>query len=997
MAFVNTEQNLGDQLTKDQTQVYDFYGTKYKADSLRKIARDGFATAMGQLKDGDKYLNQRREILEKILSGIADGTIVYDKDTNEFVDSRQGLRNSNDKNRNKDHVGIVANYLYGIMDQSEKYEEPSDKYKIKFSGQDSIDKALMQALYHSDSEDLSSLIDRDDLDEKTKKRAITKRAEFLKEALLPFTTREGWQSKFTNFTDEDFNHYSPYFIKAYDGIKDGSIDAGDMAAFSMLSRKPSWQRMFHTGEGYGQVNPLEQQQAVQQDEASVTPSNAIEQQRQEVQTNFDAFEAWMRKRYPKSKKNPSLKASLESDKKYGDWTDKTLQGALTSMSSNELIKLLKAYFVSSDWKLGNYAKIQNYFSSRGKAIDGDTFDKKYSMSSILRALQTKNDAIYSISDQFKEAYHIPGLDKNGIGYVWDSIHNTLREVRLHSLPYWQDKIIQEFINEQQTGLSPTDREYSEFIKYFSAKNGGVLKAFSGLKVPVPTLLEAISYTDEDLTDDKRLLSVYDTKSKTFTYEARNDRAATDKVNPGNGGYDYQAGGEELEKTQLYKKWLEILGSNEKVAEAWARRYRALQKLYPNYYKGWFNKDDSFNFENFKKSTIYKDQKLDLGHDFYRGRVYQMLDENGKPTEGYYTDLLDGYEIVGDPELDKETGLAWIYKMKKGPSKGKPDLEPRLTTAIDLTGPLGTKPKDNPGKMKIKEPDQSRFTGTEGDGKRKKFDLGKIKADPRLTDILEWGIRTAGNAANEKLLLRDHIYYDPQNRQSPEYWDWFTNKTGKAKVGEMLWNMSKANTSDADKVINTMLDTYKIANREIDKTAQADHAMGIKSLEKQIENNNFSQDSRAQTASLNKRTNWEIDNYNKSVKATKNVTEVESLAQLLQKFGSENKAKDLEEQEKRKSAIIDALQADYLNAVNQAQSKYKAAHPDATDYDMVADQKFNNLANALQKQYKYNIYNADFNSNENPYADFVSQPYGQIIGSTIFSRKGGVLIPKSKRF
>jgi len=111
----------------------------------------------------------------------------------------------------------------------------------------------------------------------------------------------------------------------------------------------------------------------------------------------------------------------------------------------------------------------------------------------------------------------------------------------------------------------------------------------------------------------------------------------------------------------WDNWKQALTSNQKLAEAWARRYRALYPDKENFhYKDWFNNDDSFNFEKFN-TTIHDPENVDLGkhvwddkvngigHDYYVGNVYQVEGDNGT----YYNGLLDGYELVNEQPEDIE--------------------------------------------------------------------------------------------------------------------------------------------------------------------------------------------------------------------------------------------------------------------------------------------------------------------------------------------------------
>lgn len=230
--------------------------------------------------------------------------------------------------------------------------------------------------------------------------------------------------------------------------------------------------------------------------------------------------------------------------------------------------------------------------------------------------------------------------------------------------------------------------------YPSQKKGGVLRAQQGVKFD--DILGALTYLPEDLTDDRRLRNIY--ADGAFTQQPRTT-SATDLVSPGNNQYDPEPGGPELEQQDYYKNWLNILTTNEPVAEAWARRYKALQPTTSVHYSPWFNQDDSFNFEQFKNALVnnkkvYSDAINGIGHDFYRGRVYQMLDQNGSPLAGYYNELQDGYELVGDPTLD-EGNLAWIYQMQKaeGTPEGQPEGQPEAGT---LAAELGAgNPEENP--------------------------------------------------------------------------------------------------------------------------------------------------------------------------------------------------------------------------------------------------------------------------------------------------------------
>ncbi len=150
-------------------------------------------------------------------------------------------------------------------------------------------------------------------------------------------------------------------------------------------------------------------------------------------------------------------------------------------------------------------------------------------------------------------------------------------------------------------------------------------------------------------------------------------SATDKISPGNGAYDVEPGGKEVEGQSWYSgNWLNQLRSNQNLAESWAKGYLDLQTPYKDkYQKLWFNEDGTFNFENFKTSTIPSDGANGIGHDVYRGKVYRV-----RGTDQY--DTLEnlqkqGYTLAENatPISDSENPLLDIYELDKSDNSEAP--------------------------------------------------------------------------------------------------------------------------------------------------------------------------------------------------------------------------------------------------------------------------------------------------------------------------------------
>lgn len=1024
-----------EQAVKEQAQpqspptgTYEFYGTRYDARSLRKLAYD--QTRFNDFLSGTREGNKRRtgidQNVRRIIRGLSDGTITFDDINNEFLDTKQGLRNLHE-NPNKDEVGLAAQYVYDLMGLAEEYQDPSEKNKIKWDGQNTIDLITTRGLFNSDSapteEQLAAYIDRDFADPKSKKRSLTNRGRYNYNQLNPRATREWWDANITGFTDEDFNRWSPIIARASSVWNDTTgMDAGDLASLMELSPNIPWRRMGYLGEGYSDEADKAAKQAQEQAEAAALAADPIAQQRQQIQADWNTFESWMNSRYPKSKQKLGSSMSLNSKKTYGAWTDEQLQAALSKLSNDELKKMFQKYFAVKGYSIGSDSRIQKHFSDRGVVIKADSFDTQYGMSALLRAMQKDangNDRrmLTSIGSQFPRVYHVPGLDKDLTGMVWDSISNTIRRMHFHDLPYWQDQVYAEYTNQQQTGFS-NGNQYAGFQqRYFtpSAKKGGVLYAKKGDRFS--TLLDAVFYTSDDLSDDNRYRNVLQS-DKTVKPEKR---FAVGTVNGNTDGkYVVEPGGAELEATDYYNDFVKLLTSRENLAKTWAIRYKQLNNTSQNHWGSWFNdpaNEDSFNFDSFIKSTtsvgenpVWFDGLNGIGHDFYKGRVYQIKNEDGTVQDGYYDDLFDENnneyeEIEGD--IDETNPLATIHYMRRKTAGTNPQgvVDP---VSGEITNPDGSPivvgPTEQPpggptpggGTPDPEDPDDTTFRPGKGDGPRQSLNLKNLKINPLLFDITEWGLRLAGNAANEKQLLEDYLTFDPEHRQSPEVWDWFSNSSGRREGAEMEQNLSTPLTSNANKVMDQKFDAQRLKTKlYTNPSYQADHNMGLKSLEKQIENDNYSAHSRWETAKLNKKTHWDITNDNNKTRATRKVADIESTANLIKKFKSYIQDKDTEEKTRRQTALADVLQSDYQQALAQLKTAYKEKHHDATESDMLNDPKFTAAVEALLRQRNYNIYTYDYD-NTDPYKDYKSRSYSDIIRLAL-AKQGGVLIPKTKRF
>lgn len=108
----------------------------------------------------------------------------------------------------------------------------------------------------------------------------------------------------------------------------------------------------------------------------------------------------------------------------------------------------------------------------------------------------------------------------------------------------------------------------------------------------------------------------------------NKETTTDNISKGNGYYDPEKYGQEIENQNWWGHWTNQLTSNEKLAENWAKKYIELNRTTgSNFGNKWFDSAGKFLFDKFKEDEkLWTDKQNGPGHDVYQGYVYEL---NGK--------------------------------------------------------------------------------------------------------------------------------------------------------------------------------------------------------------------------------------------------------------------------------------------------------------------------------------------------------------------------------
>lgn len=306
--------------------------------------------------------------------------------------------------------------------------------------------------------------------------------------------------------------------------------------------------------------------------------------------------------------NPDIKL----DPKY----TRTVIDILANMSNDDIVRSLN---ILNDHQDADFNKI-SYFKEAAKKmkLNGARISfptNKQSRYMLMQVLKNRN-----LLTDLGNGNYMYYSNKSPYALIWNSVQKKLYKKAARNVEYIVKSKLNEF---NQTNGNMEGSWYKKYqqpdntSEVESAKNGGVLKASGGLnfnlavgnnekkniKLPngltIPLLSsinpaklpdggfddfnQAVIYNDEDLLDSNRLKRVWNKKTGKYELAKRGDQAATDNISTGNKLYDVegvegsQEKDENLYKVSWNENWINRLMNNPKLAEAFARRYMALNE------------------------------------------------------------------------------------------------------------------------------------------------------------------------------------------------------------------------------------------------------------------------------------------------------------------------------------------------------------------------------------------------------------------------------------
>ena len=985
----------------ENIQTYKYKDKNYKLSDFQEGVGDGWEEYRTALKDEEKNRDALNQAYNYMLDGIANGTITI----------KNGNFYTTDKNilDNKNIFGQVTYYLKSQLGKSEEYISPEEKRKVDFSN-DAFRKNFNNYVFNSDDFNLNDFIELDPLDEKTGKRGTVNRINAIKE----YIDQIDFDRDFKNLDEPTKARYQKYIENAKKAISDNNISSNEYLDLSRLfGYSGSWDKIFTTEETQTTLN--EEKKSAQKDSTQLT--------RQQMLDNFMVNEI---PEFTGQEESYWVNPNIKLDPKY----TRTVIDILANMSNDDIVRSLN---ILNDHQDADFNKI-SYFKEAAKKmkLNGARISfptNKQSRYMLMQVLKNRN-----LLTDLGNGNYMYYSNKSPYALIWDSVQKKLYKKAARNVEYIVKNKLNEF---NQTNGNTEGSWYKKYqqqdntSEVESAKNGGVLKASGGLNfnlavgnnenknIKLPNGLtiqllssinpaklpdggfddfnQAVIYNDEDLLDSNRLKRVWNKETGKYELEKRGDQAATDNISTGNKLYDVegvegsQEKDENLYKVSWNENWINRLMNNPKLAEAFARRYMALNEATDKEQsKNWFNQDGSFNYENFKKQIptnngklfVWSDGLNGIGHDVYAGRVYGIATGDGSVK--YYNHIPEGWQVSGDKiKFDDITNLYMLT-----PKSGEQKVENQDQVGELIPG------KENIGDLNIKNP---------YDDRSKENSLALLRL-----------LRTLDNNRKNANILRNGItlkQYDTYETYSPIKGAYSIKSTlanqaadiqsRMANQGFVYWKQQAL----ANSLAQSQADQYN----EKGIASDVQERQRTEAISRELQERNLAR--RQQVADKNIYESALYRQQLASIDASRNMKDHESwntyLKQIEEQLRSDRVDKQNKYEDYIQKVIAGRVAEKYTDKINAIQAKFDAwaaenpqiakepallaVAPEYQEYKRA----MKNLQN-MQAADLAEVYMSTTGEQIIPSNSYIwKKALDKILNRTILNKNGGILIPKNK--
>lgn len=444
-----------------QPRLYQRGNDQINLDDYIRNLESGFDTWLNSKRIKDKQKEAVREAYRNMVTRINSGDNTFtSRFGGGFQDSTGVIKNATD---GFDAVGLAASYLGNTLRSMDIYKQPEptpDPSKIKYS-EGAIGTALTRRLLGS-AGTIQDFIDRDQPDKKTKIRSNSVRSKDFRELLRTTATdlRAG-TGEFSEWTADQRNKSASDLESLFTVFdNDGKITDDEYLQLAKITGMSDLRRMFTT--------------------ASDTPPPTDDGTAPRSGRTYADFIRWVNRTYKPYTGTMASPIKIEAYdlSKMGPNIQQTLGNALSNASIADLTGIIKD--IVSGKRANQVDFISRIFPSINPFND-ENQGKNFLLSTALNLLRNKtadaNGGLYNFGESNLGGYYIGGTytDRN-TGFVWDSNNNTISEMSIHNIPYWQTRIRNEWDATQGTDAEDLNPILTSSYDRSKFKKGGVLFA-----------------------------------------------------------------------------------------------------------------------------------------------------------------------------------------------------------------------------------------------------------------------------------------------------------------------------------------------------------------------------------------------------------------------------------------------------------------------------------------------------------------------------------------
>lgn len=457
-------------------EYYTYYDDRYDFKDLRKRGDAQLSDFIFYNRFNDEQAKNIRKAYSEIMSGIGKGDITYAD--GRFYDSTGTIKNGmyQDKDGNikyskspsKDYYGMAARFIAELYQNGKKYVDPNDKNKIKTENGKGLSSALTKQIFgETDSPNVNYFYDLDELDTNTNKRGVTGRLDKLKTGITYI------KNNFNNLfsvDENDQNDYQSLLQSVINKINDNILNSGDLYELRKVFPEIDFEEWLKTD-----FSQPEKEVEKEDEQVTLTEEQLQAQQAAKQKADLDKKIAdWVRTKYNYTwgQDVPLTRRTFNIDYAKKPITDK-ITSKLETLDKDQLLDIIKLSLYRKGYNFQNDSRIRSLFKN-------DTNYFKYPITNELGtylALQVLKSKGW-LDDMGDGRFYIPKTRIQGRykALVYNPDNNTISEELLHNIPYWNKKMYNDFINENNTWSDV-------FTKYVSSnKEGGVLKCGDGKSI-----------------------------------------------------------------------------------------------------------------------------------------------------------------------------------------------------------------------------------------------------------------------------------------------------------------------------------------------------------------------------------------------------------------------------------------------------------------------------------------------------------------------------------